>query len=205
MIFMTMLYIEYLGYQNYYEGRFPKALEMTNEAVFVLIQYCFVLLHNLVFDVEARVQIGNWIVGMTAVLLCANMAVIVFVSIKAICRKCYLKKVKKANLKKHLEAQKNKAAQPVAATVPHLKLFVPPPNPPQYVDSSSSLQLEISSSIKSEVEADSSSSQLDSSAQNSSAKMLNFEDVEKMSVAEICDKMKSYGLTPIGVINQQVE
>ena len=104
MIFMTMLYIIYLGYQDYYETRGSKSLEITNESVFVLIQYCFVLLHNLVWEENAREMLGNLIIGFTAFLLALNMVVIIIVSIKALCRSCYLRKLKKRAKKAHKEA-----------------------------------------------------------------------------------------------------
>lgn len=50
MTFMTVLYVIYLGYQYFYLTPYGKELEMLNECVFVLIQYCFVLLYELVRD-----------------------------------------------------------------------------------------------------------------------------------------------------------
>ena len=50
MIYMTLLQIIYIGHQDFYETRGAKALEITNERIFVLIQYNFVLLHALVSD-----------------------------------------------------------------------------------------------------------------------------------------------------------
>jgi len=54
MIYMTLLQIIYIGHQDFYETRGAKALEITNESIFVLIQYNFVLLHALVSDPYVR-------------------------------------------------------------------------------------------------------------------------------------------------------
>ena len=54
MTFSTVIYIIYLGYQDFYYTMSGKKLEMLNEVVFVLIQYCFVLLYELVWDFDAR-------------------------------------------------------------------------------------------------------------------------------------------------------
>ena len=48
MTFMTVVYIIYLGYQDFYASFNGKILEMFNEWVFILIQYCFILLYELV-------------------------------------------------------------------------------------------------------------------------------------------------------------
>ena len=48
MIYMTLLYIIYLGYAEFFETKGSKTLEILNESVFVLIMYNFVLLNNLV-------------------------------------------------------------------------------------------------------------------------------------------------------------
>lgn len=51
---MTLLYIIYVGYAEFFETAGNKRLEIVNESIFVMIQYNFVLLHNLVWDEEAR-------------------------------------------------------------------------------------------------------------------------------------------------------
>ena len=54
-IFITLIYLIYIGYAEFYEpGSGGKTLEIINESIFVLIQYNFVLLHNLVWDDDAR-------------------------------------------------------------------------------------------------------------------------------------------------------
>ena len=58
MIYMTLLYVIYLGHAEFFETPGNKALEIVNESVFVLIQYNFVLLHNLVWDKDVRKHIG---------------------------------------------------------------------------------------------------------------------------------------------------
>jgi len=54
MIFMTLLYIVYIGYSDFFETSATKTLEIFNEAIFCLIQYNFVLLNNLVDDAGVR-------------------------------------------------------------------------------------------------------------------------------------------------------
>lgn len=70
------------------------------------------LLHNLVWDEKTRETLGTLIIGLTAYLLAMNMVVIIVVSIKAICRACYLRKLKRKALKAHKEALKNKKDAP---------------------------------------------------------------------------------------------
>lgn len=50
MISLTIAYIAYLCYSDIYIVRRGKLLEIGNESVFVVIQYGFVLLHELVAD-----------------------------------------------------------------------------------------------------------------------------------------------------------
>ena len=50
MIYMTLLYVIYLGHSEFFEQFSSKSIEIFNESVFVLIQYCFVLLTNLVYE-----------------------------------------------------------------------------------------------------------------------------------------------------------
>ena len=50
MIYMTLLYVIYLGHSEFFEQFSSKSMEIFNESVFVLIQYCFVLLANLVWE-----------------------------------------------------------------------------------------------------------------------------------------------------------
>ena len=45
---MTELYIIYIGHVEFYMSIGSKILEIFNESVFVLIQYGFLLLHNIV-------------------------------------------------------------------------------------------------------------------------------------------------------------
>ena len=98
MIYMTLMQIIYIGYTEYYETHFAKRLEIVNESIFVLIQYCIVLLVNLVYELDVREQIGNIIIGLTAFLFTMNMVVIVYVSIRALKRKLYLRNLKKKAL-----------------------------------------------------------------------------------------------------------
>ena len=68
-------------------------------------------MHNLVWDEVTREQLGTIIVGLTAILLAMNMGVIVFVSIKGLCRNLKLRSLKKKSLADALklrEKQKNK-------------------------------------------------------------------------------------------------
>ena len=71
--------------------------------MFVLIQYTFVLLHNLVWEESVRDQIGNVLVGLTAFLLFINMLVIIVISIRALMRRCYLNGLRRKAIAKHKE------------------------------------------------------------------------------------------------------
>lgn len=117
MIYMTLLYLIYLGHAEFFETSGSKSLEITNESVFVLIQYNFVLLQNLVWEPEVRENIGHVLIGLTGSLLILNMIVIVVVSIKALIWKLHLRKVKKQKLQKHkidiAEKKKNEPLKPI--------------------------------------------------------------------------------------------
>lgn len=93
-ILLTLLYITYVNYADFYESGSAKGLETLNEFTFCLIQYNLVLLNNLV-EPEIAVWCGNTITGLTGFLLALNMVVIAVVSFKAILRKLYLRKLRK--------------------------------------------------------------------------------------------------------------
>ena len=95
MIFMTVVYLGYLGYADFYVTSRGKFLEMLNESVFVLIQYCFVLLYELVSDNYARDVLGNVIIVLTSLLLFINLLVVIICSVKPCLRKCHLNRLKK--------------------------------------------------------------------------------------------------------------
>ena len=95
MIYMTLIYIIYLGYAEFFETRGAKSLEILNESVFVLIMYNFVLLNNLLSDQKIIDLSGDLIIAFTAFLLALNMTVIIYVSIKALIWKFHLRKVRK--------------------------------------------------------------------------------------------------------------
>ena len=94
MIYMTVLYIIYLGYADFFETFGAKALEIVNESVFILIQYQFVLLHNLVWEDEKRKSIGTIIIALTCFLLALNFIIIIYMSLRNNCRKQYWKYLK---------------------------------------------------------------------------------------------------------------
>ena len=71
--------------------------------------YNFVLLNNLV-EPEIGIACGNTIVVMTGILLAMNMLVILVVSIKAICRMLYLRKLKKRAILLHEEKMEKRLA-----------------------------------------------------------------------------------------------
>ncbi len=50
MILMTMLYIVYIGHQDFYESRNAQYQEIVNESLFVVLMYNMVLLNALVTD-----------------------------------------------------------------------------------------------------------------------------------------------------------
>lgn len=100
MIYMTVFYVMYLGYADFFETRLVKRLEMTNESVFILIQYQFVLLLNLVWDTQMRLHIGTAIIVLTSCLLALNFLIIIYSSLGPLCRKCYLKCLRKKRIAK---------------------------------------------------------------------------------------------------------
>ena len=98
MIYLTVFYLMYLGYADFFETFGGKVLEMINESVFILIQYQLVLLHNLVWDQEMRMHIGTTIIVLTCFLLALNFTVIIHASLKPYLRKCYLKCLRRRKL-----------------------------------------------------------------------------------------------------------
>ena len=82
MIFMTLVYITYLGYSQFHDTWQSKTLEIANESIFILIQYMFVLLNNLVSDFRIRELLGYVIIGLTSTLILLNILVIGIVSLK---------------------------------------------------------------------------------------------------------------------------
>ena len=95
MIYMTLLYIIYLGHSEFFETKSARSLEIVNESIFVLIMYNFVLLNNLVYEKHIRDRSGLVIIGLTSLAVTINMIVIVVVSVKALIWKCHLRKLKK--------------------------------------------------------------------------------------------------------------
>lgn len=95
---LTLIYITYASYADFYDSAAAKSLETFNESVFCLIQYNFILLNNLV-ELEVAEWCGNTITGLTGILLLVNLTVISVVSIKVIWRKCYLRWLKSRALR----------------------------------------------------------------------------------------------------------
>ena len=106
--YLTLWYIIYVGYAEFFETPGGKRLEIVNESLFVIIQYHFVLLQNLVWEFEAREQIGNSIIGVTSLLIAINVIAILVVSFRALCRKIYLNNLKKKAIKNHKEMVERK-------------------------------------------------------------------------------------------------
>ena len=106
MIFMTIMYLAYLGYADFYITSRGKTLEMLNESVFVLIQYCFVLLYELVSNDYARDVLGNLVIIFTSFLLAINLLVVIVCSVRPCLRKCYLNSLKKKAQAKGLELRR---------------------------------------------------------------------------------------------------
>ena len=96
---MTVLQVMYIGHASFYETRFAKKLEMANESIYVLIQYCFVLLINLVTPLDIRDTIGYIAIALVALLFTINMAFIIYVSVKALLRKIELRFMRQRYLK----------------------------------------------------------------------------------------------------------
>lgn len=112
-IYLTLLYIIYVGYAEFFETSGGKRLEIVNECLFVTIQYNFVLLHNLVWEQEAREQIGNSIIGMTSLLIGINLLVILVVSYRGFCRKLYLRKLRRQAIEEHRENMERRKQQEI--------------------------------------------------------------------------------------------
>ena len=129
MIYMTLLYIIFLGYAEFFETKGAKSLEIINESVFVLIMYNFVLLNNLVSEMEIRYKAGDAIILMTAGLLIINMFVIIFVSVKALSWKCRLRKLKNKAIKEYNkkieEMQIRQSLKPIEAELKKTTPIVP--------------------------------------------------------------------------------
>ena len=66
------------------------------------------MLYNIVWHEKVRERIGDIIVGLTILLIASNMVVIVFASIRPLCRKCYLRNLRKKALLKYQEEMKIK-------------------------------------------------------------------------------------------------
>ena len=56
----------------------------------MLIQYQFLLLHNLVWQVDVREGIGVAIIALISLLLFLNLTVVIVASLQPLCRKLYL-------------------------------------------------------------------------------------------------------------------
>lgn len=82
MIYMTILYLIYVGHQDFYETRHSKSLEILNESLFVVLMYNMVLLNSLLNDQRIIDYCGQAIVGLAGLLLGINLTVIIVVSIK---------------------------------------------------------------------------------------------------------------------------
>ena len=82
MLKLTLVYLIYLGYASFFKQFGSKALEIVNESVFVLIQYQFILLHNLVEQDAARKAIGSVIIYLTSFLLVVNLIIIIVASLR---------------------------------------------------------------------------------------------------------------------------
>ena len=69
-----------------------------------MIQYNFVLMHELVSDSETRLQIGHTIIALTSLLLFLNLLVICVASLRPPIRKCRLRRIRKKNERKLLRS-----------------------------------------------------------------------------------------------------
>ena len=92
MLCMTLIYIAYIGHMYFYDVPTSKTLEIVNESLFVILQYNLVILTGLIYDNELRLVAGYQIIGLASFLLAMNLVIIMFVGIKGLIRKCYLRR-----------------------------------------------------------------------------------------------------------------
>ena len=100
-----MLYIAYVGQMDFFDVPMTKFIEMMNESFFVLLQYNLLILTGLIEDEDLILIAGYFIISITGFLLGVNLVIIMYVSIRAICRKCYLRNKRSKILKKHKKSE----------------------------------------------------------------------------------------------------
>ena len=101
MIWLSLLYISILSYVRFHDTKRGHAIEIFNECMFVCIQYIFVLLNQLVTDINMREHLGDTMVFLTSLLLILNGLNIIFCSTKRRrpkCRRCCIKRTVKRTM-----------------------------------------------------------------------------------------------------------
>ena len=95
------MYLAYISYfPGFYQTRKEKMIEIGNEYIFLLIQYCFVLL-IMIYGEATREQFGNLIIVLTSILLAANLLIIIHVSCRPLVLKLRHKHKLKQAIKRH--------------------------------------------------------------------------------------------------------
>ena len=105
MLLLTLFYITYLGQMDFFDVPATKFIELMNESFFVLLQYNLLILTGLIEDEDLNLIAGYLIIGIGGFLLAINLVIILYVSIRAICRKCYLRNKRSNVLKKHEKSE----------------------------------------------------------------------------------------------------
>ena len=98
---MTLLYISYIANMYFYDEPRSKTLEIVNECFFVLLQYNLVVLTGVVDYEDIRSLAGYLVVGLTGLLLAINLVIIIYVSIRGLIRKFYLRRQHSIAIKRH--------------------------------------------------------------------------------------------------------
>ena len=88
----------YTGYMRPYETRLANNLELVNETFIILCSYFLIIFSAFLSDAEVRYKSGWVLIGLVAILLALNMAVIVFRFISHIIRCCRLRIIRHRNL-----------------------------------------------------------------------------------------------------------
>ena len=98
-IYTSLLYIIYISHVYFHDPMWSRDLEMVNESIFLLVCYHIVIFVNLLWDLEKREYVGKSLVWTTGAILIMNTSIIVIVSLKDICRKLQLMRMKKNHKK----------------------------------------------------------------------------------------------------------
>lgn len=82
-----------------YDSKFAMYIEFINEILFLIVNYHFILLTDVVFDKDSRDGIGWGLVGAIGAILVMNFSVIIGINISSICRKLKLNRLRAKAIK----------------------------------------------------------------------------------------------------------